>query len=318
MAFWEGRRVLVTGATGFLGGWIVAELARQGASVVALYRRPRPGSVFVEAGWIGRVTGVRAGLDDPALLRRIVTGWAVETVFHLAAHSQAGAGLKAPAAVLEDNARAVWNLLEAVRSRKGCQVVLASSQRVCRPGGPYDVSKICAEIVSQMYAASFSVPVAIARCSNIYGGGDLNVGRVIPGLVTAGLVGEPFTIRNGRALSDFLYVDDAVQALLFMAEAMAAEDALSGYAWRVAHDSPRAVSQVARLAWALMGRAESDLHILDNGDEQSGHLEGAKEARPLPGWAPYTEIEEGLEKTIHWYACNSARPRSCAAASAPL
>jgi CDP-glucose 4,6-dehydratase len=176
---------------------------------------------------------------------------------------------------------------------------------------------MCAELVSQMYAASFSVPVAIARCSNIYGGGDLNVGRVIPGLVMAGLAGEPFTIRNGRAIFDFLYVDDAVEALLLMAEAMAAEDAMCGQAWNVAQDSPRAVAEVARLTWALMGRTDSDLHILDNGGEESGRLEGAK-ARPLPGWAPRTEIIEGLEKTIRWYACNSGQPRSCASAPAPL
>src|SRR5579863_263791 len=235
--FWGGRQVLVTGATGLLGGYLVRELLELGANVVALVRDGMSGSELKRSGLIQQVTTVQGSITDLALFRRIMAEYSIQTVFHLAAQSLVGKAKLDPLGTLEANIQGSWVVLEAARLAKACQVLVASSfkaygdpvelpYREDMPLAgkyPYDVSKSCVDLISAMYASTYGLPVGIGRCANLFGGGDLNFSRSIPGLIKAALLDEPFEIRSdGKFVRDFLYAGDAADAYLTLAEKVAA------------------------------------------------------------------------------------------------
>ncbi len=250
--FWSGRSTLVTGASGLLGGWLVKELVEEGADVVALIRDSAPKSMLFRDGWINRINIVHGGLQDTALLRRAMSEYSVDTVFHLAAQTIVGVAKVDPVTTLKANVQGTWNVLEAARQTHVKQIVVASSDKAygasdelpyredhpLRGRYPYDVSKSCADLISTMYAATYGLPVVIARCANLFGGGDLNFSRTIPGVILAALQGERFLIRSdGKFVRDFLYVKDAATAYMGLAEKLADNRALT----RTCDDALRAL-----------------------------------------------------------------------------
>ncbi len=232
-SFWSGRRVLITGATGLLGGWLLRRLLRESAHVVTLVRsHPRP-SMAVQEGLLDRTTMVCGCLEDFEFLRRTLAEHPVDTIFHLAAQPLVGVAQHDPLSTLETNVRGTWHLLEAAHRSGVAKIVVASTGRAYGPTdnlptaetnplrgvSPYDVSKSCADLISVMYASAYGLPVAVVRCANLFGGGDSNFSRTIPGVIQATLRGERFVIwSDGRAVRDFLYVEDAVEAYLTIAE----------------------------------------------------------------------------------------------------
>jgi CDP-glucose 4,6-dehydratase len=316
--FWRGRRTLVTGATGLQGGWLIPELLRRQASVVVLARRPTAGSIFVDKGWIDRVEVVWGSVCDASLVGNIVQEGGIETVFHLAAQSQAALGRQDPVGTLEVNVRGTWNLLEAARQSPRCQVIVASSDKTyaesARPpyregdplGGeyPYDVSKTCMDLISTAYATTYGLSVGIVRFGNVFGGGDSNLGRIIPGVILATLKGEPFVIRgDGKSLRDFVYVEDAIEAYFLVAEKLAEEPSLRGAAFNLSQDTPRTTLEIARMVLRLMGRMDLEPIVLGReSTERREQYASAEKARILLGWRPCIGTEEGLRRTIDWYA----------------
>src|SRR4051812_15955470 len=235
---WRDQPVLVTGATGFLGGWLVKELIGRGARVVALVRDDSPRCMIVREGLLPRIDVVHGSLADRSLLRRVMCEYEISTVFHLAAQALVGVARSDPIGTLEANIEGTWNVLEAARHSPIHAVVVASSDKAYGPSPdlpylethpmegryPYDVSKSCADLLCRMYAETYGVPVCITRCGNLFGGGDFNFSRTVPGVIRATLRGERFVIRSdGYFVRDFLYVRDAVFAYLMLAEAMASE-----------------------------------------------------------------------------------------------
>jgi len=236
-SFWCDRPTLVTGATGLLGSWLVPVLLERRAHVVCLVRDWVPGSELVRTRCVDRVATVRGDICDQALLERALGEYEVDTVFHLAGQTIVGIANRNPLATFETNIGGTWGLLEACRrSPTVKQVVVASSDKAygehetlpydesapLQGRHPYDVSKSCADLISQAYAASFALPVAIARCGNLFGGGDLNWNRLVPGTIRSVLRGEAPVIRSdGQFVRDYLYVEDAVSAYLLLAERLA-------------------------------------------------------------------------------------------------
>src|SRR5215510_6384436 len=226
---WKEQPVLVTGATGFLGGWLVKELIERGARVVALVRDSAPRSLLVREGLSKRVDLVNGSLADRSLLQRVMCEYEITTVFHLAAQALVCVARTDPLGTLEANVAGTWNLLEAARHSPVHALVVASSDkaygcstelpyRESHPMDgryPYDVSKSCADLICRMYAQTYGVPVCVTRCGNLFGGGDLNFSRAIPGVIRATLRGERFVIRSdGHYARDFIYVRDAVHGYL--------------------------------------------------------------------------------------------------------
>jgi len=178
---WQGKPVLVTGATGFLGGWLVKELLERDARVVALVRDGAPRSLFTRERMADRVETVHGTLADQALLRRVMCEYEVTTVFHLGAQALVGVARADPIGTLETNVAGTWNLLEAARHSPVQEVVVASSDKAYGPSPnlpyseshpmegryPYDVSKSCVDLICRMYAETYGLPVCVTRCGNL-------------------------------------------------------------------------------------------------------------------------------------------------------
>ncbi|MCP4589394.1 MAG: NAD-dependent epimerase/dehydratase family protein [bacterium] len=315
---WKGRTVLVTGATGFLGGWLVKELYARGASIVALIRDHAPRSMLVSEGWLERISAVNGSLGDLALLRRMICEYEIDTIFHLGAQTLVGVGKKDPVGTLECNVQGTWNVLDAARQAGIVKrIVVASSDKAYGTSHelpyretyalqgefPYDVSKSCTDLICRMYALTYQLPVAVTRCGNLFGGGDLNFSRTVPGLILATLQDERFLIRSdGKFVRDFLYARDAVEAYLCLAERMSEDGSLAGEAFNFSLEIRLTVLDVVEKVLEMMGRQDLD-PIIQNiaSNEVREQYMVAGKARERLDWVPKYGLEKGLEETIAWY-----------------
>ena len=316
--FWRGRPVFVTGATGLLGSWLVPELVRRGSEVVALVRDGMPRSRLVSEGWMGRIVTVQGSLSDDGLVRRTLAEYGIDTVFHLGAQTQVGVAKIDPVGTLEANVRGTWLLLEAARQCDVKQVMVASSDKAYGDSTrlpyledhplqgrfPYDVSKSCTDLITTMYARTYGVRVGIVRCGNLFGGGDLNFSRLIPGVIAATIRGENFLIRSdGKFVRDFLYVEDAADAYLLLAEKLAAAPELAGEAFNFGLELRPTMLELARKVVAMMGRPDLEpvVRNIASAEIREQYLDAGK-ARKLLGWSASHGMDEGLRRTIAWYA----------------
>lgn len=315
-AFWRDRRVAVTGATGFLGSHLVELLVDLGADVTVLVRDDVP-PTSVTTSWSGRTSVVHGAVEDQATIERLLGDYEARTVFHLAAQSQVGVANRNPVATFEANITGTWSLLEAVRrSPRVEQVVTASSDKAygAQPvlpydedmplagTNPYDVSKSCADLLSQSYHHTYDVPVCITRCGNFFGPGDLNWERLVPGTIRSLLRGERPVIRSdGTMVRDYLAVRDGALAYLRLAEAMAADDTLAGHAFNFSTETPVTVLElVAQLQIAAGTDLEPDIQGTATHEIEQQFLSAAK-ARKLLGWEPTISTEDALAETVAWY-----------------
>ncbi len=314
--FWARRNVLVTGCTGILGSSLAIRLAELGASVVGLVRDNVPHSNLWSNPASQRMATVKGDLTDFECLLRTLNEYEVDTVFHLAAQTIVPIANNSPLSTFESNIRGTYNLLEAVRLTPGVRAtVVASSDKAYGESDdlpylethrlegttPYDVSKSCADLICQTYNLHWELPVCVSRCGNIYGGGDLNWNRLIPGTIRACHFGESVEIRsNGSPLRDYIYVKDVVDSYLAVACAMDRKD-VHGQAFNVSNESPRSVTDVAALICEKMG-APFDPKILDQaqGEIQSQYLDSQK-IRKETGWEGAWTIADALDETIAWY-----------------
>ncbi len=315
--FWQDRPVLVTGGSGLLGGWLVKRLVHGGADVVCLLRDWVPQSELVQTGFFDRVKVVRGDVRDQALLERVLGEYEIHTVFHLAAQTIVTIANRNPVSTFESNIQGTWALLEACRrSPKIAQVILASSDKAygdqtrlpydentpLQGQHPYDVSKSCADLIARTYAVSYGLPVAITRCGNFYGGGDLNWNRIVPGTIRSILRGQRPIIRSdGSFVRDYFYVEDGAAAYTLLAEKLAENPELAGEAFNFSNEIQVSVLDLVENLLRLTG---SDLkpQVLNEVSNEIKHqyLSAAK-ARSLLGWTPQFTLEEGLARTLAWY-----------------
>ena len=315
--FWLDRSVLVTGATGLLGGWLTRRLLDHGASVVALVRDWVPQCEIVRQGEFEQVRVVRGDVTDRDLVERTLGEYEVQTVFHLAAQTIVGIANRNPLSTFESNIRGAWTVLEACRRSPFVKsVVIASSDKAygdqtelpykedmpLQGRHPYDVSKSCADLIAQTYACTYDLPVGITRCGNFYGGGDLNWNRLVPGTIRSVLRGERPVIRSdGQYIRDYLYVEDGAAAYMLLAERLPSHPELAGMAFNFSYERQVTVPQ---LVHQILQKMESELKPVVQNEplkEIRAQCLSAQRARELLGWAPAFTIDEGLERTIAWY-----------------
>lgn len=315
--YFDGRRVLVTGATGLLGSHLCQTLLDLGSDTVALVRDRPPLSPFFLWGLAERATVVRGDVTDPWLLPRILAEYEIELVFHLAALSIVGHARENPAEAFRVNVGGTVNVLEAVRrSGRPIRVVSASTDKAygpsddlpyvetlpLRPTHPYDASKAAADLAASALAHAYHLPVAITRCGNLYGGGDLNWSRLIPGTIRSALRGEPPVIRSsGSLVRDYLYVKDAVIANLTLAYALGNEE-IWGEAFNFSNEDPRTVVDIVHEVLALTGATDLEPRILGEAQDEipAQHL-SAEKAHRLLGFSARLSLTEGLRETFEWY-----------------
>jgi CDP-glucose 4,6-dehydratase len=309
--------VFVTGAYGLLGSWLVKELQRRAARVTVLKRDEPAVSALEIEGVEALVNVVRGDVADASLMERVLAEYEIDSVFHLAAQTLVGVANRSPVATFETNIRGTWILLEACRRARVRSVVVAASDKAygihdhlpyqedfaLQPRYPYDVSKAATDMIARSYWHTYGLPVAVTRLANLYGGGDLNMSRLIPEAAVATIEGRRPVIRSdGTAQRDFLYVEDAVDAYLAIWE-MLDGDRGCGEAFNAGGDRPYPVLEVVRLLCSLSGTTlEPDIQGtgIPSGEIARQWVDSTK-LRTTTGWAPRVTLEDGLVRTLSWY-----------------
>jgi CDP-glucose 4,6-dehydratase len=315
--FWKDRNVFVTGCTGLLGSWLTEALVEKGANVVGLIRDLVPRSNLRELGCWEKINIVRGEVEDCPLLERVLNEYEIDTVFHLAAQTIVSIANRSPLSTFEANIKGTWNLLEAGRRVETVKrIVVASSDKAygshdqlpytedtpLQGRHPYDVSKSCADLLARAYFETYDLPVSVTRCGNLYGGGDLNWNRIIPGTIRSVYNGESPIIRSdGKYIRDYFFVRDAVEGYLLQAE-KTAEEGVRGEAFNFSDERQVNVLELVKLILRLMGREDIEPTVLDQvrGEIKHQYLDSAQ-ARKILGWQPLFTLEDGLTETIEWY-----------------
>ena len=315
--FWRDRSVLVTGGTGLLGSWLVGQLLDAGSTVVCLVRDWVPQSELIRSRRIEQVNTIRGDIADRDLIERALGEYEVEVVFHLAAQTIVGIANRNPVSTFSTNIGGTWNLLEACRrSPKVSSIVLASSDKAygdqerlpynesmpLQGRHPYDVSKSCADLIAQTYAVSYNLPVAITRCGNFYGGGDLNWNRVVPGTIRSIIRGERPVVRSdGNFVRDYFYIEDGAAAYMLLAEQLASDATLRGQAFNFSNESQISVLDMVNL---ILRKMKSSLRpeVLNQASNEIRHqFLSAERARTVLHWRPQFTLDAGLDRTLAWY-----------------
>lgn len=316
--FWENKRVLVTGITGFLGSWLAGELLKRGAEVTGLIRDEVTESNFHVSGISKRVNALHGSLTDFDVVSRAFLEYEIEFCLHVAAQAVVSIANQSPLSTFESNIKGTWILLEAARQYgKVKGVVVASSDKAYGTQtmsyreempllgeNPYDVSKVCTDYLSRCYAQTYRMPVSVTRCSNLYGGGDLNFSRIIPGTIRSLLLDEAPIIRSdGSPLRDYLYITDAVQGYLLLAEHLA-QKTFAGEAFNLGSSQPVRVLDVTNRLIAVSGKNHLRPLIQGKGKmpgEIDSQFLNADKAKKFLHWSPAVSLEEGLLETYSWY-----------------
>jgi CDP-glucose 4,6-dehydratase len=317
--FWAGRRVLVTGHTGFKGAWLALLLHRLGAQVTGIALPPEPGPNAFD---LLRVRPLMAAdhhadiRDGEALAARLRTV-RPEVVLHLAAQAFVGRGYAAPAATFATNVDGTIHVLEALRGLPGVvAAVMVTSDKVYRNDGagrafregdalggadPYSASKAAAEIAVASWRTSFAAtlpPIATARAGNVIGGGDFGAQRLIPDLVRAGMAREPLLVRRPDATRPFQHVLDVLRGYLLLAERLATGGAPPALNFGPADGEIRVRDLIA--AWgSLVDWRQEEGPVMAEAPRLG--LDSSLAAKAL-GWRPLLSTPEAIAETARWYA----------------
>ncbi len=316
---WVGRRVLVTGAAGLLGRSVSEQLIDRGAVVLGL-----------DIAWPAHDTDRPAGLDivpgdvrDRSALDALLLAERVDTVIHLAAQTLVGPAVEDPVTTFSHNVEGTWTVLEACRGRASVErIVVASSDKAygdaggrpyretmaLRPAHPYDASKALADLLAQTYAHTYGSLVAITRCANLYGGGDLNWSRIVPGTIRSVLLGESPVIRSdGTFVRDYLFVRDAAIAVLVLAEAVGRRAELKGEPFNFAAGQRlTALEMVERILRVMRSPLRPTILATASNEVPVQRVSAARARREL-AWRPTVSLAAGLAETVAWYRAHLVR-----------
>ncbi|MFT6765300.1 MAG: CDP-glucose 4,6-dehydratase [Alteromonas naphthalenivorans] len=314
---WNNKNVLVTGAAGLLGSWLIEQLIKDKAHVIALLRDTQVSSLFTLKNLSQKVTIIQGDLCDYQSLVRILNEYDVDTVFHLGAQTLVGYANRSPLSTFHSNIEGTWNLLEACRLSPWVKkIIVASSDKAygdqevlpytedtpLQGEHPYDVSKSCSDLIAHSYYKTYNLPVCITRCGNIFGGGDFHYSRIIPGTIKALFNNEQPIIRsNGLFSRDYIFVKDIVDGYMKLAESMD-DSTIWGQAFNLSEEKPLTVLEVVQLVTLLMNK-NNIMPIIQNsasGEILDQHL-SCKKAQNILKWSPRFGFKKGLQETISWY-----------------
>ena len=317
---WFDKTALVTGASGIVGSWLIRALLEIKCRVVAFVRDSDRNSEFVRNGDHLRVSVVTGKLEEYNDVVRAINEFEVDTVFHLGAQAIVNSARRMPLQTFEANIRGTYNLLEACRvvhsHGLAARIVIASSDKaygvlsqlpytedmVLRGRHPYDVSKVCADIIAQGYADTYELQIGIARSGNVFGGGDLNWDRIVPGTIRSLIRNENPIIRSdGKYTRDYIYVKDLAEGYIRIAERDVGLNRNSE-AFNFGYGQPVSVLEMVNKIRCAMGCENLVPEIRNSvvGEIRDQYL-SAEKAKSQLGWIPKYRLENGLEETIAWY-----------------
>lgn len=284
---------------------------------MGLIRDQVPHSQLVRSGLLNKIYVVEGDVSDYSLVERILAEYEIETLFHLAAQTIVPIANRAPLSTFETNVKGTWVVLEAARRNPTVSgLIVASSDKAYGAQTelpyreespllgrhPYDVSKSCADLIAQAYAQSFDMPIVVTRFANLYGGGDLNWNRIVPGTMRSVLRGERPIIRsNGTFRRDYLFVEDAVSGYMAIARQLERPE-VQGQAFNFGMDQPTTALEIVETIVSLSDCPELEPVILDQAhNEIPDQYLASEKAHRILDWQPQHTLREGLEKTFGWY-----------------
>lgn len=315
---WKDRRVLVTGGSGLLGAELVSQLVDLDAHVVVVLRDRVNKSRFFSEGLDKKVDIAYGDIVDFSFVERVVVEYEVDTIFHLAAQTIVGIANRGPLSTFESNIKGTWNVMEAARQHqeKIKAVVVASSDKAygktdvlpydedipLRGRHPYDVSKSCTDLVARSYWYTYELPVSVTRCGNLFGPGDLNFSRIIPGTIQSLLNGErPIVRSDGKFIRNYFYIKDAAKGYLTIAENM---DKAAGEAFNLGTEERFSVLEIIDIMAKVM---DSDLEPVVKNEASNEIVEqylDISKANKMLDWEPTYTTEEAIRETVEWYRKN--------------
>lgn len=315
-AFWCGKTVFVAGATGFLGGWLVRRLLHFGAHVVALVRSHKPDSQFFMESFDTSVSVHWGDAADPAVIEDIFERYPVDVFFHAAYGADVHRVLAEPLECFKSSAVSTWYALDFLRkNRPNCISVISSTDKVygrqpipyqedapLMPLHPYEVAKASQDYAAQSYGKIFKCPVAVTRCGNYFGGFDFNFSRLIPGVIRDIVRGQIPTLRsNGRFTRDFLYIEDAVDAQLLLAQRLSENPRLYGEAFNFSLGVHIEVRDIVREIGRLLDVVIEPI-VSEKSAVEISHMElSCEKAKEYLSWKASYDFPAGLERTVRWY-----------------
>ena len=315
-AFWAHKTVVVAGATGFLGGWLVRVLLEQGAKVISIVRAPKHRSQLSLENLLDRTTVERGSVCDSTFVSHVFERHPVDVFFHAAYGADVNRVLEEPLECFRSSVASTWLILDTIRrKRPSCVSVISSSDKAygtqalpyCEssaltPLHPYEVAKASQDLAAQSFGKIYGLPVAITRCGNFFGPFDFNFTRLLPSACLSLARGEPPMLRSdGRATRDFVYIEDAAEAQLLLARRLAEDSSLYGEAFNFSYGEPIAVREVLRRLSDLSGLDVTPVVTNSVRSEiRHMHLSSEKAASRL-GWRPRIGLDEGLHRTVRWY-----------------
>jgi CDP-glucose 4,6-dehydratase len=322
--FWKGRKVFVTGATGFVGSNLTKHLVDRDARVVCLQRDETQPNSLELLGLRDLVTVVRGELEELDLLTRILNEYEIDAVFHLAAQAIVGAANRSPVSTFETNIRGTYMILEACRVNPTVtRVVVASSDKAYGSNAtlpyledfplqgifPYDVSKSCTDLISKSFALTYDLPIVVTRSANIYGPADINLSRIIPSTIVSVLKNEDPIIRSdGTPVREFVYVDDVCSAYLVLAERA---DEFGGEAFNIGTNESINILDLTNRIIELAGKSNiikpNILLKAKIRHEIDAQYLSADKLEKAAGWAAGVSLDDGLHRSIEWYNQNLDR-----------
>jgi len=315
---WKERKVLVTGATGLVGSWLIKELINENSYIVAFVRDNDYQTEFFRNKDYLKTFIINGKLEDFNSIKRAINHHKIDTIFHLGAQTIVGAAYRDPLEAFESNIKGTYNLLEACRQLKDLvnDIVIASSDKAygisdnlpykedmpLKGIHPYDVSKSCTDLIAQTYYHSYDLPITIARCGNIYGGGDLNWSRIVPGTIKSLINNQKPIIRSdGQFVRDYIHVKDVVKAYMLLAENISKKE-VKGEAFNFSNEKPTKVIEIVNEIQTLMGKEGLEPEILNlQLNEIPNQFLSAVKAYNILNWKPLFSLKEGLKDTIVWY-----------------
>jgi len=311
---WKNKNVFVTGATGLLGSNLTKKLIEQGAKVTILLRDYWQDSELIKSGDLKKINVVSGKLEDYELILRTLNEYEIEVVFHLGAQTIVPTAQRNPLSTFNSNIKGTWNLLEACRLVNTVKsIVVASTDKAygtqetlpydegmeLKGIFPYDVSKVCSDLIAQSYFKTYDLPVAITRCGNIYGPGDLNFSRIVPGAIKSGLLNKTLEIRSdGKFIRDYIFMDDVVDGNMKIAENI---EKTKGEAFNLSTNNRLSVLEVVEKVSKVMNK-KIDVKVLDKAkNEIRDQYLSSEKAKKVLNWEAKHSFEEGVKKTIDWY-----------------
>src|SRR3989344_809719 len=309
MNFFKDKTILVTGGTGFVGSHLVQELIKQGSTVITTYKSLNPRSYFVTEKLDKKTVMAPLDIVDYDKLFDLITKSEVDYIFHLAAQPLVETAYYNPRRTLDSNIRGTINILESARLYPHVKgVIFASSDKAygkmaryqSAPGKyvesdplqgdhPYEVSKSAADLIAYSYFKTYGVPVVTTRFGNIYGEGDLNFSRIIPGIMKSLVLHEELPIRSdGTFVRDYLYVKDVVRGYLMLAEHI---DEVKGEAFNFGSDDTMSVLEIIQAVESTLGK-KIQYKILNHAKNEIPYqsLDYAKIKEKL-GWKPALTVK---------------------------